>query len=218
MSRNGLQAVLFDMDGLLVETEHLWFEVEAAVMARLGGSWEPADQLVLVGGSLERSCRYMLDRAGVDLPWQTVGRWLVEGMAQRLADGVAPRPGALELLGSVEAAGVPRALVSSSQRVLVDAVLADVGAHRFAFSVSGDDVTRMKPDPEPYRTAVRRLRAAAGRCVVLEDSPTGVAAGEAAGCYVVAVPSVAPIPARPGRTVVPSLTGLTVDDLAAFVS
>jgi HAD superfamily hydrolase (TIGR01509 family) len=212
-----LQAVLFDMDGLLVDTEPLWYEVETEVMARFGAPWTPQDQAALLGGSLERSSRYLVATAGAELPWQTVAGWLLDGMSQRLRDGVEPRPGALDLLAELAGAGVPRALVSSSHRVLVDAVLASLGDHHFAFSVSADDVVRLKPDPEPYLSAVRRLRASPARCVVLEDSPTGVAAGEAAGCPVVAVPSLKAIPPAPGRTVTASLRDVDLARLRELV-
>ena len=127
-------------------------------------------------------------------------------------------PGAGELLASLRAAGVPVALVSSSFRGLVDAVL-DQGVGPFELTLAGDEVCDAKPHPEPYLTAARRLGVPAARCVVIEDSPSGVAAAEAAGCAVLAVPSVPGVvfdPA-PRRRVVRSLTGVTVADLRALV-
>ena len=126
-------------------------------------------------------------------------------------------PATGELLAEVAAAGVPMALVSSSYRVLVDAVLAQ-GLGPFALTVAGDEVGQGKPHPEPYLTAAQRLGVSPARCVVIEDSPSGVAAGEAAGCAVVAVPSVAGVAfdAAPRRLVVGSLAGVTLADLRAL--
>jgi HAD superfamily hydrolase (TIGR01509 family) len=200
-----LQAVLFDMDGLLVDSEPLWFEVECQVMARLGGQWSSADQAPLVGGSLRRTVRYLLERAARPASADDVARWLTDGMAGLLASRSLPMlPGASELLAEVRAAGVPHALVTSSERPIMDAVLSQIG-DGFAVTVCADDVSRGKPDPEPYLRAAARLGADPRRSVALEDSPNGVAAAEAAGCLLVAVPSLAPIQPRPGRVVLSSL-------------
>jgi HAD superfamily hydrolase (TIGR01509 family) len=210
--------VLFDMDGLLVDTEPLWFETEAEVMARLGGSWGRADQERLLGGSLAHTVGYLLSRADTQAAPEEVARWMMDGMLRRAAEGrVVVRPGARELLGQVAAAGVPHALVTGSQRLFTDAVLTSTGL-RFTVTVTGDDVARAKPDPEPYLLAAKRLDADPGRCVALEDSPNGVASATGAGCRVVAVPSLLPIPPAHGRLVVPSLTGLTLKTLRALAA
>jgi HAD superfamily hydrolase (TIGR01509 family) len=200
-----LEAVLFDMDGLLVDSEPLWFEVECEVMARLGGEWGQADQVALVGGSLPRTVRYLLERAARPASADDVARWLTDGMARLLASrGLSMLPGAQQLLAEVRAAGVPHALVTSSERPIMDAVLGQIG-DGFAATVCAADVSRGKPDPEPYLRAARLLGARPGCSVALEDSPNGVASAEAAGCIVVAVPSLAPITPGPGRTVLRSL-------------
>jgi HAD superfamily hydrolase (TIGR01509 family) len=213
-----LQAVLFDMDGLLVDSEPLWFEVECEVMARLGGRWGQADQMALVGGSLRRTVRYLLERAARPASADDVARWLTEGMAGLLASrGLSMLPGAQELLAEVRAAGVPHALVTSSERPIMDAVLGQIG-DGFAVTVCAADVSRGKPDPEPYLRAAALLCARPGRSVALEDSPNGVAAAEAAGCVVVAVPSLAPIGPSPGRTVLRSLTEVDLSLLRRLAS
>lgn len=209
----GLQAVLFDMDGLLIDSERMWFEVETEVMAWLGGPWGPEHQEKMVGGSLGRAAAYMLSLVGPVASREEVERRLVEGMRERLRESAPLMPGAKELLGEVRAAGLPTALVSSSHRVLIEAVLDGVGRENFDVTVAGDEVARHKPDPEPYLTAAARLAVDPRRCVALEDSPTGVAAAEAAGCVTVAVPGVVPVPPTPGRTVVESLRDL---DLAVL--
>ncbi|GAA2453149.1 HAD family phosphatase [Actinomadura vinacea] len=213
----GLGAVLFDMDGLLIDSERLWLEVETEVMAWLGGSWGPEQQEHLVGGSLDSAVAYMLDLTGAAASPEEVGRRMLEGMAGRLETAVPMMPGAKDLLAEVRAAGVPAALVSSSHRRLIEPALEAIGREHFVLSVAGDEVSRTKPDPEPYLTAARRLGLPPGRCVVLEDSPNGVAAAEAAGCVTVAVPCLLPIPPAPGRTVVESLHDIDLPRLRALV-
>jgi HAD superfamily hydrolase (TIGR01509 family) len=213
-----LQAVMFDMDGLLVDTEPLWFEVECEVMARLGGDWSPADQAKLVGGSLEATLSYLLGKASTLVSRDELAGWLLDGMVARLATSpVRLRPGAQELLAGVRAAGVPHALVTSSERVIMDAVFRATGL-AFEVTVCAEDVTRIKPDPEPYLLGSKLLAADPGSCVVLEDSPNGVAAAEAAGCQVIAVPNVAPVPPAPGRLIVSSLADLSVARLRELVA
>jgi HAD superfamily hydrolase (TIGR01509 family) len=212
-----LAAVLFDMDGLLVDTEPIWFEVETEVMTRLGGDWSPADQAELIGGSLQATLDYLLGKARRPVPRETLARWMLDGMVAKVTRArVELRPGAAALLADVSGAGVPYALVTSSERVVMDAILKVTGM-RFDVTVCADDVTRIKPDPEPYLLATKLLGADPERCVVLEDSPNGVASAEAAGCRVVAVPNVVPVPPAPGRTVAASLAGLTLARLAALV-
>jgi HAD superfamily hydrolase (TIGR01509 family) len=215
---DGLAAVLFDMDGLLVDTEPLWFEAETEVMERLGGPWTKQDQAALLGGSMERSVGYLLARATTPAPPAAVERWLMEGMlAGAKAGRVTVLPGARELLAEVAAAGLPYALVTSSLRPFVEAVLAATG-FRFPVIVCGDDVPVTKPDPAPYQLAAKLLDVEPGRCVALEDSPNGVASATAAGCLVVAVPSFVAVPAAPGRLVVSSLTDVSLGDVRALAS
>jgi len=207
-----LRAVLFDMDGLLVDSEPLWFEAERSVMARLGGPWTPADQLALIGGSLAHSVAYMRARAVRPAEPEQIGRWLLDGMADLVArNGVRLMPGAAGLLAELAAAGIRCALVTSAQRQIMDAVIDSTGL-KFAVTICAEDVRRGKPDPEPYLRAAALLGEAPARCVVLEDSPRGVAAAQAAGCPVIAVPSV-PLPAGLSVAVVPTLCGI---DLAAL--
>ncbi|MFB4318565.1 HAD family hydrolase [Actinomadura sp. 21ATH] len=215
---SGLQAVLFDMDGLLVDSERLWLEVETEAVEWLGGTWGPEHQEKLVGGSVDIATAYMLELTGADVPPAELGRRMIEGMRERLSACAPMMPGAKELLAEIRAAGVPAALVSSSHRVLLEPALDAMGREHFALSVAGDEVSRTKPDPEPYLTAVARLGAVPERCVVLEDSPNGVAAAEAAGCVTVAVPNVLPVPPAPGRTVVGSLHEVDLRMLAGLVA
>ena len=215
---DGLAAVLFDMDGLLVDTEPLWFETETEVMARLGAPWSAQDQERLLGGSMDRTVGYLLAKATTPASPDEVARWMLEGMLKRAAAGrVIVRPGAGELVTAVAGARIPYALVTSSGREFAQAILRGTG-FRFPVTVTGDDVSASKPDPEPYRLAAKLLDAAAENCVALEDSPNGVASATSAGCHVIAVPSLVPIPPAPGRLVVPSLRAVTLATLRALAA
>lgn len=212
-SRGELMGVLFDMDGLLVDSEPFWFEVESSVMARLGGSWDETDQAELVGGSLPRTLDYLLARANRPASRETVAGWMVGGMVELLSTRPVPvMPGAGELLAEVAEAGVPYALVTSSERPVMEAVLSRLEV-KFPVTVCGDDVSHSKPDPEAYLLAAAKLGADPRHCVAVEDSPNGVASAEAAGCLMIAVPSLVPIPAENGRLVVTSLAELSLDRL-----
>jgi HAD superfamily hydrolase (TIGR01509 family) len=213
-----LQGVLFDMDGLLVDSEPFWFEVESAVMERLDGQWSPADQQALIGGSLPRTVSYLMARARRPASGQEVARWLVDGMTALVASRPLPMlPGAAELLAQVRSAGIPHALVTSSERSIMEAVLDQIGTG-FSATVCAADVRHSKPDPEPYLRASALLGADPQCCVALEDSPNGVASAEAAGCRLVAVPSLVPILARPGRVVAGSLTEVDLPMLRALIA
>ena len=223
--RAALRAVLFDMDGLLVASEPLWFVVEREVAERLGAPWGEADQEALIGGSLERTVSWLLAKAGgqagtggqVPAGRADVARWLVEGMARLvLARGLPLQPGAARLLAALEAVGVPCALVTASSRTIMDAVLKVTGLS-FGVTVCGEDVQRGKPDPEPYLRAAALLGVPPSGCVVLEDSPTGIVAARAAGCAVIAVPSV-PVPPGPGLLTVGSLEDVGIDLLERVVT
>lgn len=197
------------MDGLLIDSEPLWLEAETAIMARLGASWSEEDQAQLLGGSLERSVRYLLSKATRAAPPELIGEWLMSDIIERVRrDGIPVQPGARELLAAVRQAGLPHALVTSSERGFMDAVLASTEM-RFDVLVCAEDVTATKPDPEPYLLAAKLVDVDPGDCFALEDSPNGVASAEAAGCRVFAVPSLVPIPPAPGRTVARSLLALT---------
>jgi HAD superfamily hydrolase (TIGR01509 family) len=212
-----LQAVLFDMDGLLVDSERLWFESEAEVMAEFGAPWGPEDQESLVGGSIARTVAYMLARTGPVADPEEVGRRLLDGMAERLRADVPLMPGAKDLLDEVREAGVPSALVSSTHRALMEYALDGIGRERLTVTVAGDEVEHTKPHPEPYLKAARLLGADPRRCVALEDSPNGTESATAAGCHVVAVPSVVAIPPAPNRTVVSSLLEVDLGRLRSLV-
>lgn len=219
---DALAGVLFDMDGLIVDTEPIWFEVERVVMGRLGASeWTPADQHELVGGSLHKSVTYMISRAAHPADPEQVATWLVDGMAELLqTTEIEPLPGAVELIGAVRAAGLPYALVTSSERVIADAVLGALAGRGVWFDVivCGADVVNPKPDPEPYLLGAKLLEVDPRCCVALEDSPNGVSSALAAGCVTIAVPGLVPISGRPGLHIAGSLAELSLERLRELVA
>src|SRR4051794_38178832 len=220
-SQPRLQAVLWDMDGLLVDTEPIWTVAEQELAARLGGTWSDELKARIVGTRLEVSVPTILTWYGVeptDVAVADTSCWLLERMVQLFSEQIRVLPGVRELLAVLAEQEVPVALVSSSYRVLVDAVLAH-GIGAFAVTVAGDEVRHGKPHPEPYETACRRLGVDPRHCVVIEDSPAGVASGHAAGCAVVAVPSVAGVEfgAAPRRLVAASLADVRTEQLRALV-
>jgi HAD superfamily hydrolase (TIGR01509 family) len=210
-------AVLFDMDGTLIDSEGLWLAAEQDVMGRLGASWSEADQRHCLGGPLERVADYMVARSGTDLTSETVGAMLLDGMEERFrAEPVTWRPGAQALLIDARAEGIPTALVSASWNRLIDALRAridgEIGQSAFDVVVAGDEVDQGKPHPEPYLTAAARLGVDPSDCLALEDSPTGVTSAAAAGCRVVAIPHIAVID-HPGVRVIDSLVGESIASL-----
>jgi len=193
-------AVLFDMDGTLIDSEHLWLAAEIEVMTELGSDWTTADQEHCLGGPLERVAAYMIQRSGTDRSPDEVGRLLldtIEGHMHR--EPLRWRPGAINFLTTTINSDIPRALVTASWAVLVAALAErmcqEIGTEPFTVVVAGDHVTNSKPHPEPYLRAAELIGVPARECLAIEDSPTGVRSAAAAGCVVVAVPHIAPIPA-----------------------
>lgn len=212
-------AVLFDMDGTLIDSEPLWLQSEYAIMASLGGEWTDEDQAACLGGPLEYAVDYMIAKAGSGHDPGAVMLQLLGIMENLLrTTPLVWQPGARALLMDARAQGLPTALVSASWNRLIDAVRdrieTDIGHTAFDVVVAGDDVTDSKPHPESYLTAARALGVSPEDCLVLEDSPTGVASGIAAGCTVVAIPHLRSIDVA-GAHVVASLEGSTVAALWA---
>jgi HAD superfamily hydrolase (TIGR01509 family) len=202
---SALQAVFLDMDGTLVDSEGFWWDAEVEVFKDLGHVLDEAWRDVVVGGPMTRSAGFLIEVTGADIAVAELTVLLNEKFEERIGSGVPLMPGAARLLTELAAHEVPTALVSASHRRIIDQVLVSLGPENFGLSIAGDEVTRTKPHPDPYLLAASGLGVDPTRCVVVEDTATGVASAEAAGCRVVAVPSVAPIAAAPGRTVVRSL-------------
>ncbi|WP_438488822.1 HAD family hydrolase [Streptomyces sp. S186] len=213
-----LQAVFLDLDGTLVDTEGFWWEAEAEVFARLGHVLDDSHREVVVGGPMSRSAGYLLRATGADIGLTELSTLLNEAFVARIGRGVPLMPGARRLLSELAAHRVPTALVSASHRTIIEQMLHSLGPENFHLTVAGDDLMRTKPHPDPYLTAAARLGVDPTRCAVVEDTLTGVRAAEAAGCRVVAVPSVTPIPPAPGRSVVGSLEEVDLPFLQALIT
>ena len=215
---SALQAVFLDMDGTLVDTEGFWWDAEVEVFADLGHRLDEAWRDVVVGGPMTRSAGYLIEATGADITLAELTVLLNERFEDRIGRDVPLMPGAARLLAELATHNVPTALVSASHRRIIDRVLASLGPQYFALSVAGDEVPRTKPHPDPYLLAARGLGAEPARCAVIEDTATGVAAAEAAGCRVVAVPSVAPIAPADGRVIVRSLEEVDLGFLRTLIT
>jgi HAD superfamily hydrolase (TIGR01509 family) len=214
----GLEAVLFDMDGTLVDSEKVWDVGLLELAQRYGGTLSAPARARMVGSSMADSMAILHEDIGQ--PWRDVGEslvWLEERVKGLFADGLVWRPGALELLREVTTAGVPAALVTATRRHLVDVALETIGRAHFAAVVCGDEVDEAKPHPAPYLTAATLLGVDIRRCVAIEDSPTGVASARAAGAAVLAVPSEVDLSHLDGVTHIDSLVEVDVTYLRRLV-
>ncbi|MFC0848898.1 HAD family hydrolase [Streptomyces noboritoensis] len=213
---SGLRAVLFDMDGTLVDTERAWVEVVEQVAARHGYALVGAGRTAVYGRSVEDTATMLYE--SLDVHQDVLAAELGDGFAARLADGAEPRPGALRLLSALRRDRVPTALVSASPRAVVDRVAASLDGHCFDAVYGAEDTVRTKPAPDPYLAAAAALGAEPSRCVAVEDTVTGVTSAEAAGCAVLAVPSMEPIAPAAGRTVLASLEEADLALLRSLIS
>lgn len=212
-----LQAVLFDMDGTIVDTEPYWIAAEYALVEAHGGTWTDEHAHALVGNALLTSASYIREHGGVPLEPEEIVEALITEVVRAARERVPWQPGARELLAELAAADVPCALVTMSYQPLAAAVLDALSPETFAVVVTGDQVLDGKPHPEAYLTAAARLGVDPARCVAIEDSPTGVASATAAGCVVVGVPHHVPLPSADGCTIVGSLRDLDVARLDSLV-
>jgi HAD superfamily hydrolase (TIGR01509 family) len=211
--------VLFDMDGTLVDSEKVWDIALKELAVRAGGELSPAARQAMIGSNMGRSMQLLRDDLGQpDRPEEPDVKWLTDRVHQLFAEGLVWRPGALDLLRAVRAAGLPTALVTSTGRRLVEVALDTLGRENFDVVVVGDEVKAPKPDPEPYRTAAEALGVPIADCVAIEDSPTGVASALASGAAVLAVPAELELPPTDGVHLRESLEGVDLDFLAGLLA
>ncbi|HEY9355860.1 MAG TPA: HAD family phosphatase [Arthrobacter sp.] len=217
-----LKAVLWDMDGTIVDTEPYWIAAEHALVEAHGGTWSHEKAMQLVGQSLTFSAG-ILQNAGVDLEAREIIDTLTAEVIRGVRRSVPWRPGARELLDELHQEGVRCALVTMSEGPLAREIVASLPKPYFEFVVTGDTVTQGKPHPEAYLTAVELLQGSdpaltIDHCIALEDSAPGVAAAVASGVSTVAIPHIVPIPDDPRHTTWDSLSGRTVSELVAIAA
>jgi len=211
-----VKAVLWDMDGTLIDSEKLWDISLAALYERLGGELTPAVRESMVGSVAEDTIRIVYDDLGLESDPAAMAesnRWLRDYTADLFEEGLPWCEGAKELLDELAAEGIPMALVTNTERVLTDRALNSIGHHYFSVTVCGDEVAKGKPAPDPYMRAAALLSLAPEDCLAVEDSVTGTAAAERAGCPVLVVPNDVAVPGGPRRRHASSLAELSADDL-----
>lgn len=211
-------AVLWDMDGTLLDSELLWDDAIFALSERLGRRLTPQVRESTLGNSMTGALTKVFAFCGVEpteRAYADSARWLTTRVGEMFEAGLPWRPGAKDLLATVRATGLATALVTNTERHLTEKALDTIGREFFDATVCGDEVESGKPAPDPYLRAAELLDLGPGRCLAIEDSPTGSRSAQAAGCPVLVVPSTVPIPPRAGIVVTHSLAGLGVDDLAA---
>jgi HAD superfamily hydrolase (TIGR01509 family) len=212
-------AVLWDMDGTLVDSEKLWTISLADTAQWLGGELSQDTRDAMIGSNMDNTLVMMFDDLGIAPDVEKAAateRYLSDRTAELFAEGLPWRLGAQEALQLVGAAGWPMALVTNTGRALTETALDSIGRGHFAATVCADEVPRGKPAPDPYLRAAELLGLEAGECLAIEDSPNGALAAQRAGAAVLVVPCDVPVPAGPGRVLRASLTGLTLDDLRAY--
>lgn len=184
-------AVLFDMDGTLIDSEPLWQRTEAKIVASFGKVWTAEDGEVLTGNSLFKSASIMIERKKLPLaPLELVDKMVSNMHELYISQGVPWIPGARELLSELASAGIPTALVSASYEILVHDVCANAPKGSLEVMVTGSEPNmRQKPSGDPYRLAARRLNVPIENCLVVEDSAPGLAAGQDAGARLALVRS-----------------------------
>ena len=184
-----IEAVVFDLDGLLIETEEIWDEVREALVRERGGRWTESAQRDMMGMSSSEWSQYLHEELGLEEPPEELNRLVVERMAERYRASLPLLPGAVEAVKRL-AARWPLAVASSSNRPLIDLVLELSGlAPYFAATVSSEEVARGKPAPDVYLEAASRLGAVPEDCAAVEDSESGIRAAKAAGLRVIAIPN-----------------------------
>ena len=206
-------AVFFDMDGLMVDSEPEWLLSEIEVTQPYGYTWLESDQIACLGGPLSRVGQYMHEKCGqVETP-NFFTQELIRVQAEKMRGNTPTMPGAVELVRNLQSNGVKTALVSASPRNIVDAVLDNLGHDLFPFSISSDDVAQTKPEPDCYLKAANIGQSDISNCLIFEDSLTGMKAATSSGAFLIAVPHLVHIDETSRVRVVKSLEQLNYETL-----
>jgi HAD superfamily hydrolase (TIGR01509 family) len=187
---SSIDAVVFDLDGVLVDSEHVWDDVREELARERGGRWHDRAQADMMGMSSPEWSRYMHEVIGLAEPPEEINAEVVRRMEERYARELPLIAGAFDAVRRLASASLRLALASSSNRPLIDAVLARAGlTEAFEVTVSSEEVARGKPAPDVFLEAAHRLQVEPSRCAAIEDSANGIRAAHAAGMRVVAIPN-----------------------------
>jgi HAD superfamily hydrolase (TIGR01509 family) len=215
-------AILWDMDGTLLDSEKLWDIPLYEAAERLGGTLSLPARQAMVGSNVPTTLDILFTDLGLvpsEADLADTAAYIDKRMAELMSGRLPFQPGAVEALDLVRSTGLPTALVTSTERALTELALDTLGRKYFDIVICGDEVNaRNKPLPDPYLLAARALSVSPADSLAIEDSPTGAASATTAGCHVLVVPSEVPVPPAPRRTFRTSLTGLTLTDLEAAFS
>ncbi len=211
-------AVLWDMDGTLVDTEPFWIAAQHRLARAHGAAWSQEHALNLVGSDLLDSGHYIREHMGLDLEPAQIVEELLDDVVMHVQESVPWRPGAVELLEALHAEGIPGGLVTMSYQRFVDPILAGLGYNPFDVVVTGDVVGRGKPHPEPYLTAARLLGVAPEDCLAIEDSEPGTTSAVAAGCTTLVVPLHVQVSPGERRILRDTLVGVDLETLRAWMT
>lgn len=210
-------AVLFDMDGTIIDSEPYWMASEQALAAEHNGTWTANDGLDIIGMDLDESSKVIKERANIPLEPEEIKNRLTNDVQSKLAKVVPWRPGAQELLLELRRRNVKTALVTMALHRMAQQVVDAIPFDAFDVIVAGDDVTRGKPHPEAYEKAAALLGYETSKCIAFEDSITGLTSAEAAGTYAIGIPNIIEIPQKPGRIIWPTLEGVTFKQLRKLI-
>lgn len=205
------KAVLWDLDGTIIDSEPYWLISEQRLVESFGGEWTEADGLSLVGSGLMNAAAFLNTR-GVDLPLEEIVDRMVTEVNEMVDHEIPWRPGARELIRSINEAGIPQVMVTMSYRSSALAIADALGV--FVDLVTGDSVTHPKPHPEPYQLGAAAVGVSAKDCVAFEDSGPGSQSAIAAGCVTIAVPLHVPLPESDNYELWHSLVGRDVSHVA----
>lgn len=213
MTSDTLSAVLWDMDGTLIDSEPLWIRAELAMLDRFGIRMSAETHRRLIGSGLWDAAEHFRE-LGVPMPVDEIVAEWVAGVADDLRTGpVQWRPGAVALLDSLNAAGIPCALVTMSVRSLAESVAAMLPDDSFQVIIAGDEVVEPKPHPEPYLRGAAALGVSISSCLAFEDSPTGLRSAYAAGAVAVGIPNLLDLRSTPAHRLLETLEGLDAHSL-----
>lgn len=211
---SSLRGILWDMDGTLLDSEKIWDVAVAELSLDLGRELTPEVRESTLGNSMQGALRKVFAHTSTEVTEDSLKRgrdWLTERVAQLFSEGIPWRPGAKDALQLARDMGLKTALVTNTERGLVENALETIGREYFDFTVSGDEVEEGKPHPAPYLRGASLLGLDPSVCLGVEDSPTGSLSAHRAGCSVLLVPSEVAVSPRPGYVIRESLVGITAD-------